>query len=75
MVFGLKKVIISLKYQWSLFYLQYIILILKIEILIISIKLPKLIVKYLEILFFEYNIYKAKNQKKYNNSKRLDFKN
>lgn len=50
------------------------ILILKIGINIVSTKLTKFMIKYLKILLFSYNIYKAKNQKKYNNSKITDFK-
>lgn len=36
--------------------------------------LLKLIIKYIEVLFFGYNIYKARNEKKYKNFKILDFK-
>lgn len=50
------------------------IFILKIRIWILSIKLLKLLIKYLGVLIFNYNIYKGTNQKKYNSSKIPDFR-
>lgn len=47
------------------------IFILKTGIQIASIKLPKLLIKYSGVFIFNYNIYQAINQKKYNKPKTL----